>query len=82
MRVPCRFDDLSGCSEGIRHGPADRYGRCPWCKTKYTYGAGRYLPEIRSWRSDLDDAYDRQWNPDWGSGRFDSDPRGASRVWP
>jgi hypothetical protein len=46
------------------HGPADAYGRCPWCGTKYTSTAPR--PEAFD-ETDLTDAYEEFYDPDHGS---------------
>lgn len=69
--------DLHPCPEGIRHGPADRTGRCPWCHLQVAAPiprqryAGQWWPQ---WRQDQEDAYRRHYDPDWGTLRVDTDP--------
>lgn len=67
---------LEDCPEGLRHGPADRAGRCPWCRRRFTDPLAAPRPRA-SINSDIVDAYRRFWDPDWGSGRWDSDPCGT-----
>jgi len=64
---------LRGCTEAILHGPADAQGRRPWCRTKYE--AGRAAPTFYgyTWASDLDRAYRRTYDPDWGTRATDYD---------
>lgn len=71
----------SDCPEAIIHGPADGSGRCPWCRVKYRRSAPREYSRGYVFRSDLDDAYDRFWNPDWGTRKGDRDPVGYRRMW-
>jgi hypothetical protein len=65
--------DLRGCTEAILHGPADFRGRCPWCGVKYD--AARPAPSFYgyTWASDLDRAYRRMYDPNWGTGLTDFD---------
>lgn len=53
------------CPDGaIRHGPLDVYGRCPWCGNK----VDRAWPAPRRYpRSELSEAYERHYDPDWGA---------------
>lgn len=63
------------CPETIdhRHGLTDRHGTCPYCRRKV--GSVQPKPSrYRPVRSCLDDAYRRQWDPDWGNHNDDSDP--------
>jgi hypothetical protein len=61
------------CTEAIIHGPADRSGRCPWCREKVTHAIGR--PE-RVERSDLSEAYELMYDPDAGAlGRHEVEQR-------
>ena len=45
-----------------QHGPADAYGRCPWCGVKFTVSA--WAPE-RTPCTELTDAYGLHFDPDW-----------------
>ena len=47
----------------IRHGPADAYGRCPWCHVKYE--AARPRPDFGNNPSDLSLAYALAYDPDF-----------------
>lgn len=53
------------CPESINggHGPADTYGKCPWCGIKYTGTQPR--PPREPILSELDDAYAQRWDPDY-----------------
>lgn len=72
---------LDDCPEALggRHGGMDRLGRCHWCGRKI----GDKQPRPTRWASgpdDLDSAYRRMWDPDWGAGRYDVDPAGPGRA--
>lgn len=56
----------SNCLESVTgiHGLADRQGLCPWCKKKVDSKTPR--PSVEHVRSDLDEAYDMMWDPDYG----------------
>jgi hypothetical protein len=57
------------------HSRAETNGRCRYCGRKYVEAAPR--PSRWTWsrmRSALDEAYARTYDPDWGSGAYDSDP--------
>lgn len=68
-----RLSNLISCPESVTgHAQNDRSGRCCWCKARVDPPVPR---PVHGWgRSALADAYDRAWNPDWGSGRYDQDP--------
>lgn len=52
------------CPESVgNHGPADQYGRCPWCGRKYTY-ATQWVPD-RSAMSDSEFYYRTHYDPDF-----------------
>jgi hypothetical protein len=55
--------DRLKCEEAIKHGPADRDGRCPWCKRKITSAVPR-SPESEP-VSDLSESYGYYHDPDW-----------------
>jgi hypothetical protein len=55
------------------HSLATREGRCIWCGQLLKGPMPKPLRWTR-FRSDLEDAYRRAWDPDWGSGAYDSDP--------
>lgn len=61
MRPPRCPDTVNGY-----HGPADVYGRCPWCGFKYTHARGRAqaYPYVEG---DLVEAYRRTYDPDYDS---------------
>lgn len=65
---------LDECPDAIGgHGLADREGRCPYCQAKYEAKA----PRPTRWapvRAAILDAYDRFYNPDWGTRPADNDP--------
>jgi hypothetical protein len=53
------------CPESTgRHGPADAYGRCPWCSIKYTSTAPR--PEGFD-ETELTEAYEEFYDPNYGT---------------
>lgn len=52
------------CPEALSHGPADGRGRCPWCGRRYTSPAPR--PDVSD-PSDLTDAYELHFDPDYGA---------------
>lgn len=59
-------DNSRRCPEAAygEHGPADARGRCPWCGRKYVSA----MPAPDSYPvSELTDAYDMHYDPDWGA---------------
>lgn len=69
------IDFEAGCTEALDHGPADRAGRCPWCRRKITYPQARESHYGPSWyERDTEAAYRRSYDPDWGTEHADSDP--------
>ncbi|HEX8113013.1 MAG TPA: hypothetical protein VF516_35020 [Kofleriaceae bacterium] len=52
------------CSEAFSHGPADAYGRCPWCRQKYTHAVH---PRGTASIAKLAEAYNTTYDPDHGA---------------
>ena len=61
------YDECSGSVTG--HGMTDVKGRCPWCGRKIAGAAP--MPDLRSWRTELDVEYRRQYDPDFGNDPLD-----------
>lgn len=57
----------SPCPEAVMHGPADRAGRCPWCGLKVDLPLGRPKVFTTDGPSDLTQAYDEFYDPDFGA---------------
>lgn len=55
---------MSDCPEAFHHGPADAYGRCPWCGRKYTNT--QPMPRVGE-MTELTDAYGYAYDPDHGA---------------
>jgi len=53
------------CSGSVTgHGLTDVKGRCPWCGKKVEVAAS--MPDLGSWRTELDAEYRRHYDPDLG----------------
>lgn len=63
--------NMSLCPDTImgRHGPADKYGRCPWCHTKYE--ASIRKPPLENVLAECDSAYGYYYDPDFGTNNID-----------
>ncbi len=54
-----------GCADTVdgQHGPADAYGKCPWCGSRYTHvmprAGGPHPP------GEIETAYRRTYDPDF-----------------
>lgn len=62
---------LTGCPNTImgRHGPADVYGKCPWCRTKYEQTVK--APHPRKIKGAGVSAYEYHYDPDYGNSHLD-----------
>lgn len=61
---------IERCLKAIQHGPTDSYGKCPFCGEKVERTAIR--PNTRTDEpSELEMAYKRFYDPDWGTDRLD-----------
>lgn len=59
------------CSGSVSgHAQNDRSGRCCWCGAWVDPPVP--MPRLgRGYRTELDQAYRRQWDPDWGTDPYD-----------
>lgn len=69
------IDDCPNAAYGWHSVEVNRDGTCRWCGRK----VAPKMPRPRFWTwskigSDLECAYERMWDPDWGSRAYDSDP--------
>lgn len=60
-----------GCPDTLYgyHGPADTYGKCPWCNTKYE--ATAKAPRPRRIKGEGVSAYEYHYDPDYGNSSLD-----------
>jgi hypothetical protein len=78
-------DPETPCPEALHHGPPTAAGRCPWCGRKFTYPRLRTTAtphlgdDLRSvpLDDDIQAAYRRTYDPDWGVTHGDTDPVGS-----
>jgi len=53
---------------GGRHGPADAYGKCPWCGKKYEQAVSFHPSAVKGAEVS---SYEYHYNPDYGTDNLD-----------